>query len=149
MAWASTGHFKVVALLLFSMFHPPSSILVAQSPIRAMTFNIRYGTADDGSHAWPNRRAHVITAKAGLVGLTKALAFDLAAHGITANCVSPGLIDTRRAGATPGHHAQRKTLVGRLGQPADVASAVRALCGPGGRYITGQTIHVNGGVYMG
>jgi len=100
-------------------------------------------------HTGARRRAHVITAKAGVAGLTKALAFDLAAHNITVNCVSPGLIDTTRAGGTPARHAEHKTAVGRLGQPADVATMVRMLCGPRARYITGQTIHVNGGVFMG
>lgn len=99
-------------------------------------------------HTGAHRRAHVITAKAGIVGFTKALAYDLAAKNITVNCVSPGLIDTKRAGSTPAHHAEHKTIVGRLGQPSDVAAAVRMLCGPSARYITGQTIHVNGGVFM-
>jgi len=99
-------------------------------------------------HTGAKRRAHVVTAKAGLVGLTKALAFDLADDGITVNCVSPGMIDTRREGAPPAHHADRKTMVGRLGEAQDVAAAVRMLCGPGARYITGQTLHVNGGVFM-
>lgn len=99
-------------------------------------------------HTGARKRAHVITAKAGIVGLTKALAFDLAPD-ITVNCVSPGLIETARSGGTPAHHADRKTVVGRMGQPADVAAAVRMLCGPGARYITGETIHVNGGTFMG
>jgi 3-oxoacyl-[acyl-carrier protein] reductase len=93
-------------------------------------------------------RAHVVAAKAGLDGLTKALAHDLSASGITVNLVSPGLIDTARAGQQPAHHASRKTLVGRHGTPEDVAAMVRHLAGPGGRYITGQTLHVNGGVYL-
>lgn len=99
-------------------------------------------------HTGARKRAHVVTAKAGIVGLTKALAFDLAPH-ITVNCVSPGLIDTARAGATPAHHADRKTVVGRHGTPADVAAAVCMLCGPRARYITGETVHVNGGLFMG
>lgn len=99
-------------------------------------------------HTGARHRAHVVTAKAGLVGLTKALAFDLAEHRITVNCVSPGLIDTKRAGAAPRHHAEHATVVGRLGQPDDIAGVVRMLCGPRGTYLTGQTIHVNGGVFM-
>jgi 3-oxoacyl-[acyl-carrier protein] reductase len=93
-------------------------------------------------------RAHVVAAKAGLDGLTKALAHDLGPLGITVNLVSPGLIDTLRAGSQPAHHAERKTLVGRHGAPEDVAAMVRHLAGPGARYMTGQTIHVNGGVYL-
>jgi 3-oxoacyl-[acyl-carrier protein] reductase len=95
------------------------------------------------------RRAHVIAAKAGLVGLTRALAHDLAPHAITVNCVAPGLIDTARRGPEPSHHAAHATLVGRRGTPEEIATVVRFLCGPDARYITGQTLHANGGVYMG
>jgi 3-oxoacyl-[acyl-carrier protein] reductase len=93
-------------------------------------------------------RVHVIAAKAGLDGLTKALAHDLAAVGITVNLVSPGLIETERSGHQPGHHAGRSTLVGRRGTPQDVAAMVRYLAGPRARYLTGQTLHVNGGAYL-
>ncbi|MGL4635377.1 MAG: SDR family NAD(P)-dependent oxidoreductase [Beijerinckiaceae bacterium] len=93
-------------------------------------------------------RVHVIAAKAGLDGMTKALAHDLAASGITVNLVSPGLIDTVRAGHQPGHHATRKTLLGPLGTPQDVAGMVRYLAGPRARYVTGQTMHINGGAYL-
>jgi len=94
------------------------------------------------------RRAHVIAAKAGLVGLTRALAHDLAPHGITVNCVAPGLIDTERRGPEPAHHAKHATLAGRRGSPEEIAAVVRFLCGPEARYITGQTLHANGGVFM-
>jgi 3-oxoacyl-[acyl-carrier protein] reductase len=101
------------------------------------------------SYTGAARRAHVIAAKAGLVGLTRALAHDLAPHGITVNCVAPGLIDTERRGPEPAHHAKHATLVGRRGTPEEVAAVVRFLCGPEARYITGQTLHANGGVFMG
>jgi len=94
------------------------------------------------------RRAHVIAAKAGLVGLTRALAHDLAPHHITVNCVAPGLIDTERRGPEPAHHAKHATLLGRRGTPEEIAAVVRFLCGPEARYITGQTLHANGGVFM-
>jgi 3-oxoacyl-[acyl-carrier protein] reductase len=94
------------------------------------------------------RRAHVIAAKAGLVGLTRALAHDLAPHHITVNCVAPGLIDTERRGPEPAHHAKHATLVGRRGAPEEIAAVVRFLCGPEARYVTGQTLHANGGVFM-
>jgi 3-oxoacyl-[acyl-carrier protein] reductase len=104
------------------------------------------------SHIGAARRAHVMAAKAGLVGLTRALAHDLAPHGVTVNCVAPGLIDTARqkdAGSPePAHHAVHKPLVGRRGRPEEVAALVRFLCGPDARYITGQTIHANGGVFL-
>ena len=61
----------------------------------------------------------------------------------------PGLIQTERAGAEPSHRAARVTLVGRHGVPDDVASAVRWIAGPGARYLTGQTLHINGGLYLG
>lgn len=97
-------------------------------------------------------RAHVVAAKAGLDGLTKALAQELAPRGITVNLVSPGLIDTVRGGASspgqPQHHAHAATLVGRRGRPEEVSAMVRYLAGPRARYITGQTVHVNGGAFL-
>ena len=94
------------------------------------------------------RRAHVIAAKAGIAGLTRALAHDLAPHGITVNCVVPGFIDTARRGAAPGAHATARPLAGRFGLPAEIAAVVRFLCGPQARYITGQSLHANGGLFM-
>lgn len=100
------------------------------------------------SHTGAPRRAHVIAAKAGLVGLTRALAHDLAPHGITVNCVAPGLIETARSGPEPAHHKSLASPLGRKGKPEEIAALVRFLCGPGARYITGQTIHANGGLFM-
>jgi 3-oxoacyl-[acyl-carrier protein] reductase len=102
-------------------------------------------------HIGTKHRAHVVTAKAGLVGLTKALAHELAPYGITANCVVPGLIETARdpSAQLPHHHSVSRTLTGRLGAPEDVAELVSFLAGPKARYITGQTLHVNGGMYLG
>jgi 3-oxoacyl-[acyl-carrier protein] reductase len=100
------------------------------------------------AHTGATRRAHVIAAKTGLVGLTRALAHDLAPHQITVNCVAPGMIDTARAGAEPAHHAGKVPPVGRKGTPDEIGSLVRFLCGPDARYITGQTIHANGGLFM-
>ena len=105
------------------------------------------------AHTGSARRAHVITAKAGLVGLTRALAHDLAPQQITVNCVSPGMIDTvreeGRAHAEPEHHRRNAPLGGRRGTPQEVAALVRFLCGPEARYVTGQTIHANGGIFLG
>jgi len=105
------------------------------------------------AHAGASRRAHVVTAKAALGGLTRALAHELAEFGITVNCVAPGMIDTVRkassASATPAHHSAHTTLLGRRGQPDEIASAVVWLAGPGGRFTTGQTLHINGGAYLG
>ena len=103
------------------------------------------------AHQGTAGRAHVVTAKAGLAGMTRALALELAPLGITVNCVVPGTIETLRGlPGAPERPAQRQGLppVGRRGEPDEVASAVRFLCGPGARYITGQSLHVNGGGYM-
>jgi 3-oxoacyl-[acyl-carrier protein] reductase len=96
-----------------------------------------------------NRKAHNTTAKNGLVGLTRALAKEFAEDGIRVNCVSPGSIDTMR----PAHRSARedpkgKIPLGRTGGPEEIAAVVRFLCGPGGGYITGQTMHVNGGAQI-
>jgi 3-oxoacyl-[acyl-carrier protein] reductase len=102
------------------------------------------------AHTGAKNRAHVVTAKAGIVGFTRALANDLAADGITVNCVVPGLIGTPRPKERPepAHHLTHNTITGARGKPEDVAAMVRFLCSPGARYITGQAIHANGGAYM-
>ena len=100
------------------------------------------------SHTGAARRAHIIAAKAGLTGLTRALAHELAPDQVTVNCVAPGMIETARTGPEPARHAGRTPPVGRKGTPEEVASLVRFLCGPDARYITGQTIHANGGLFM-
>jgi 3-oxoacyl-[acyl-carrier protein] reductase len=103
------------------------------------------------AHTGARDRAHVVTAKAGIVGFTRALAHDLAADGITVNCVVPGLIGTARPKdqPEPAHHLVHHTLTGERGRPEDVAAAVLFLCGPAARYVTGQAIHTNGGAYLG
>ena len=103
------------------------------------------------AHIGAKGRAHVMTAKAGLVGFTRALAHDLGAHHITANCVVPGAIHTTRprTSLNPAHHLTHGTITGEPGKPDDVAAMVCLLAGPGGRNVTGQTIHVNGGAFLG
>jgi 3-oxoacyl-[acyl-carrier protein] reductase len=102
------------------------------------------------AHIGAEERANVTTGKAGLVGFTKGLAHELAPSNITVNCVVPGMIDTTRGttSAVAHHHSHLNPLVEYRGQPEDVAAMIRLLCGPHGRYITGQTIHVNGGAYL-
>ena len=99
------------------------------------------------------RRTHVVTAKAALGGFTRALAHELAEFGITVNCISPGMIETVRkdasATARPEHHAKHQPLLKRRGHPDEIASAVVWLAGAGGRFTTGQTLHINGGTYLG
>jgi len=103
------------------------------------------------AHTGAADRAHVVTAKAGIVGFTRALAHDLAADGITVNCVVPGLIGTPRPKdkPEPAHHLTHGTITGDRGKPEDVAAMVRFLCSPAARYVTGQAIHANGGAYLG
>lgn len=102
-------------------------------------------------HAGAINRAHVAAAKAGLVGLTKALAVEFADKGVTVNCVVPGKIGGKRpksAGESPPLVGGRGPLVGRMGTFEEVAAIVLALCLPTGAFVTGQSIHVNGGMYM-
>ncbi|HEY4970210.1 MAG TPA: 3-oxoacyl-ACP reductase FabG [Steroidobacteraceae bacterium] len=96
-------------------------------------------------------QANYAAAKAGIIGFTKSLAREVGSRGITANAIAPGFIDTDMTRALA--EAQRAALnaqipLGRLGQPADIAGAVAFLCSPDGAYITGETLHVNGGMYM-
>ncbi len=96
-------------------------------------------------------QANYAAAKAGLVGMSKSLAQEVASRGITVNCVAPGFIETAMTDALP--QAQREKLaeaipVGRFGDVADIASAVTYLASDEAAYITGQTLHVNGGMAM-
>ena len=90
-------------------------------------------------------------AKAGLLGFTKSLAREVASRGITVNAVAPGFVDTDMTRAlTEEQRAalQAQIPLGRLGTPEDVAAAVLFLASPQAGYITGETLHVNGGMYM-
>jgi 3-oxoacyl-[acyl-carrier protein] reductase len=96
-------------------------------------------------------QANYAAAKAGIIGFTKSLAREVGSRGITVNAIAPGFIDTDMTRALG--EAQRAALnsqipLGRLGQPGDIAAAVAFLCSPDGAYITGETLHVNGGMYM-
>ena len=137
---------EIMSISLDGSFHCIKACL--PSMIEARGGNI-ITLAGDSALTGAVRKAHSSAAKNGLVGLTRALARELAEHGIRVNCVSPGAIDTTR----PAHRSQRadpKATIplGRWGTTEEIASAVRFLCGPGGGFITGQTLHVNGGQLM-
>jgi 3-oxoacyl-[acyl-carrier protein] reductase len=102
------------------------------------------------AHTGTRDRAHVCTAKAALVGLTKAIAVEFADRGITANCVAPGKIGgTRRDGSQAREVVGREApIVGRQGTAEEVAAMITYLCLPAGRYVTGQTLHVSGGMVL-
>jgi 3-oxoacyl-[acyl-carrier protein] reductase len=101
------------------------------------------------THVGTLNRCHVSASKSGLEGLMRALARELAPHKITCNAVSPGAIDTSRAtSAGPRPIQGRPIPLGRLGNVEEIAAMVRLLVGPEGTFITGQTIHVNGGEHL-
>jgi 3-oxoacyl-[acyl-carrier protein] reductase len=96
-------------------------------------------------------QANYAAAKAGMVGFTKALAREVGSRGITVNCVAPGFIDTdmtRSLGDAQTEALVQQIPAGRLGRAEDIAAAVAFLASPAASYITGATLHVNGGMYM-
>src|SRR5436189_700616 len=101
------------------------------------------------THVGTPNRCHVSASKAGLEGLMRALARELATHKITCNAVAPGAIDTSRAATAGPRPLQGRPIpLGRLGQVDEIAAMVRLLVGPDGTFLTGQTIHVNGGGFL-
>ncbi|HET6794324.1 MAG TPA: SDR family oxidoreductase [Acidimicrobiales bacterium] len=106
----------------------------------------------DGWTGHIGERAHNVTAKAGLHGLTKAIAREYGAFGVTANTVAPGAIATVRDPDQYGHvdvdEVRRRLAVPHFGRPDDVAAACVYLAGESGRFVTGQVVHVNGGEFM-
>lgn len=111
------------------------------------------GLSGISTHVGTPNRAHVSASKAGLEGLMRALAVELAPHGIRANCVAPGAVDTARgasAGAMPATLGRDESIpLRRKAAVEEIAAVVRLLAGPEGGYVTGQTIHVNGGAFLG
>jgi 3-oxoacyl-[acyl-carrier protein] reductase len=103
------------------------------------------------THVGTPNRCHVSASKAGLEGLVRALAIELAPYRITCNAISPGAIDTVR-GASAGGRSARLTgdaiPLKRKGRAEEIAAMVRLLVGPDGGYVTGQTVHVNGGAFL-
>lgn len=94
------------------------------------------------------KRIHGSVAKHGLVGMTRGLAREFAEHGIRANCIAPGQMNTTRAAGRSARGSEDLIPLGRRGEPEEIASAVRFLCGPGASFLNGQTIQVNGGQMM-
>jgi 3-oxoacyl-[acyl-carrier protein] reductase len=137
----------VVSVILdgaFLMVHAARPYLVLSGA--GSVINIGGMTA----HVGAPHRVPLLAAKTGLIGMTRALAHDLSPQGVTVNCVVPGVMTTiRGSSATASLHTTGKPPpVGRRGTPADIAAVVHFLTGPGGRFVTGQTIHANGGALM-
>jgi 3-oxoacyl-[acyl-carrier protein] reductase len=109
------------------------------------------GLSGISHHLGAKERVHVNASKAGLEGLIRGLAMELAVHKITVNAVAPGMIATVRgtsAGTLPAERRAETVPLGRPGTVDEIAAMVRLLVGPAGTYITGQTIHVNGGSFL-
>jgi len=126
------------------------TFLCSRAALRHMVAQ-RYGRVINiggvSAHLGAPGRAHVSAGKSGMVGLTRGLASEFAPHGITVNCVVPGRIGGERS-ATSGHGITAAPPVGREGVTGDVVMVIRMLCNPAAGYITGQTIHVSGGLFM-
>lgn len=126
------------------------SRLVLRGMMKARTGRIVNITSVVGSTGNPGQ-ANYAAAKAGVAGMSRALARELGSRNITVNCVAPGFIDTDMTRALP--EAARDALLGnialgRLGRPEEIAGAVAFLASPAAAYVTGTTLHVNGGMYM-
>ena len=124
--------------------------LVMRPMLKARTGRIINITSVVGSAGNPGQ-ANYCAAKAGVAGMTRSLAQELGSRNITVNCIAPGLIDTDMTKDLP--EAQKEAMLkaiplNRLGRPEDIAHAVAFLASPHASYITGVTIHVNGGMYM-
>lgn len=138
----------VISTNLKSVYRMSQYVLRAMMKARAgRIINISSVIAHTGNAGQTNYAA----AKGGMEGFTKALAREVAVRGITVNCVAPGFIDTDMTRGLPEEHKAsllQSIPMGRLGQAEDVAAAVAFLASPMAAYITGETLHVNGGMYM-
>lgn len=126
------------------------SRLVMRGMMKAKKGRIINITSVVGSSGNPGQ-ANYAAAKAGVAGMSRALARELGSRNITVNCVAPGFIDTDMTKVLPEEQRQALTAqiaLGRLGQPEEIAAAVVFLASPAAAYITGTTLHVNGGMYM-
>ena len=133
-----------------------AAFLCAQALIGSMTDH-KWGRVVNiggmSAHIGARERAHVVTSKAALVGLTKAISMEFIERGVTCNCVVPGFIEDFNSDENTlrGHwlkHPQTPNLAsGRYGNPDDVAEVISNLCKEEANYINGQVLHVNGGTY--
>ena len=146
---AADWHRTLAIILDGAFFCTQAALPLLRKSEQATIINIGGMTGQTGAA----HRLHVVTAKAGLAGMTRALAHELAPDGITVNCVSPGMIDTVRhaasSTASPDHRRRHRTLLARQGTATDIAQSVAWLAGDAARFVTGQVIHVNGGAYLG
>ena len=138
----------VIDIDLSSVFRLSKAVL--RGMMKARTGRIISITSVVGSSGNPGQ-INYAAAKAGVAGMTRALAREIGSRAITVNCIAPGFIDTDMTRALP--EAQREALLsqiplGRLGSTEDIAAAVVFLASPAASYITGTTLHVNGGMYM-
>jgi len=127
---------------------------LSQSVIRKMMKN-RYGRIINISsvvgHSGNAGQTNYTAAKAGISGFTKSLAQEVGSRGITVNCVAPGFIDTEMTRSLPEEYKNQlisKIPLGKLGSPNDIANAVAFLASENASYITGETLHINGGMLM-
>ena len=137
----------VMSINLDSLFHTCKAVIPEMKKIKWGRIVNLGGLS---AHISAIGRAHVITSKSAVVGFTRALAMEYAETGITINTIVPGLIDTVRgasAGSSLVHPSHSNPPVGRKGYPIEVATMITNLCGPHSDFVTGQTIHVNGGSY--
>jgi 3-oxoacyl-[acyl-carrier protein] reductase len=136
----------VIEVCLFGAFHcsrAAAPLMIAQGHGRIVNVTSRAYLGNPG-------QANYSAAKAGITGLTRTLAKELGRHGITANAVAPGLVDTDAVRAHPRYEmlverARRENSVPRLGEPEDVAEAIAYLASPAASFITGDVLHVSGG----
>jgi len=138
----------VIDTNLKSVFRMSKAVL--RGMMKARSGRIINITSVVGSSGNPGQ-INYAAAKAGIAGMARSLAREIGSRNITVNCVAPGFIDTDMTRALP--EAQRDALLaqiplGRLGKPEDVAAAVLFLASPKASYVTGATVHVNGGMYM-
>ncbi len=143
--WAHTLAVNLTAPMLCTQ-HAAKRMIATST--RGSIINITSGAAFSSSP----RASHYVTSKAGLIGLTKATALELASHEIRVNAVAPGLTDTAQPRIAMTDEellaAGAQIPMGRLGTPGDIAEVIAFLASDGARYVTGQTWHVNGGRYL-